>query len=674
MMILVRLRSFLAVLCVCLSVTPMLRGQLKTVGDGGAGPVKAQHLTAELTTAAGTIAPGGTVEAGLVLTLEQKWHVYWINAGDAGEAPHITWTLPKGITAAEMQFPIPMRLPLGPLMDFGYENAVTLPFTISAAKGTAQGPAHLDAVVTWVVCSSVCVPGKAHLGIDLKVSAGAPMQQTAAVGALAEARTLLPQPLPAGASVSVSGGKDEYVVTLLSGDTPDDAEIYPFDQNLIANAMDQDVQQVAGGVRVWVPRAPDSGALPKQLHALIRLSDEKAYEFTAAVTPGEIPEPATSSQTVAHGGTQNVTALGAVGLAFLGGILLNLMPCVFPVLFLKGLALVQSSGERRSTLRAHGLVYALGILVSFWAIVAVLLALRTGTNQIGWGFQLQSPAFVAALAIGIFFFALSLAGQFELGLSVTSAGDSLTRKQGFTGSFFTGVLAVVVATPYTAPLMGAAIGFALAQSAAITFAVFTALALGLALPYLLLTLQPSWTRWLPRPGAWMETLKQLTALPLFATVVWLVWVFGRLFSAGADGVDRAALMIPSARKLATSCESISTRKSAMRAIVPFATTTSFNAVHSCTILSSRRSTACIISRVSMLAWLVHQASSVPKRSDSGTSVRKPSDPRLTDRIGVLVSANDRAAAIRVPSPPSTITRFGLRSGSSGRGTPLAPGT
>ena len=539
----VRARVFLLTLFGCLLLSPVLWAQLKTVGDGGAGPVKAQHLTAELTTAAGAIAPGGTVEAGLVLTLEQKWHVYWVNAGDAGEAPHISWTLPKGVTVGAMQFPIPTRLPLGTLMDFGYEDAVAFPFVISAAKGVAAGPLHLDALVTWVVCSSVCVPGKAHLGVDLKVETGAPAAATATAGVLAEAKGLLPKALPAGASVTVSGGKDEYVVTLLSADKADDAEIYPFDQDLIANAADQDVQQVPGGMRVWVPQAAEHGALPKQFHGLIRLSDEKAYEFTSPVTPGEVPEPASARGGAAPSGARDVTAWGAIGLAFLGGILLNLMPCVFPVLFLKGLALVQSSGERRSTLRAHGFVYALGILVSFWTIVAVLLALRSGTNQIGWGFQLQSPAFVAALAIGIFFFALSLAGQFELGLSVTSAGDSLTRKQGYTGSFFTGVLAVVVATPCTAPLMGAAIGFALAQSAAITFAVFTALALGLALPYVLLTLQPSWTRWLPRPGAWMETLKHLTAVPLFATVVWLVWVFGRLFSAGADGVDRVALMM-----------------------------------------------------------------------------------------------------------------------------------
>ncbi len=515
---------------------------MQAVGDGGPGPVKAQHLTAELTSNASAVAPGGSVQAGLVLTLEEKWHVYWTNAGDAGEPPAIKWTLPAGIAAEPMQFPIPTRLPLGPLMDFGYEDAVAFPVTLRAARTVKPGRLHLDALVTWVVCREVCVPGKAKMGLDLDVIPNA-SPAPPAKGAVGEALDLLPKPLPASAHVTVTGGKQDFVFTLTTGEKKDDAEFYPFDQDLIANAPDQDVEERPDGVRLWVPRSPDLKALPKEIHGLLRLSDDEAYEFTAPVVPGEIPKVAGAAKGQAAATATSATVLGAIGLAFLGGIVLNLMPCVFPVLFLKGLALVQTSGEERSKMRSHGLVYALGILVSFWAIVAVLLALRSTTNQIGWGFQLQSPTFLAVLALGLFFFSLSLAGQFELGLSLTSAGDSLTRKQGYAGSFFTGVLATVVATPCTAPLMGAAIGFALAQPAWITFAVFTSLALGLAAPYLALTIQPGWTKVLPRPGAWMETLKQLTAVPLFGTVIWLTWVYGRLFSDGAmpqKGVDRVA--------------------------------------------------------------------------------------------------------------------------------------
>jgi thiol:disulfide interchange protein DsbD len=213
--------------------------------------------------------------------------------------------------------------------------------------------------------------------------------------------------------------------------------------------------------------------------------------------------------------------------------ILNLMPCVFPVLFIKGLALLQSSQQERRHLRIHGWVYTLGIVVSFWAVVAVLLVLRAAGQQLGWGFQFQSPTFLALIAMLLFFLGLALAGQFEIGLSLTSAGGSLAQKHGYGGSFFTGVLAMVVATPCTAPFMGAAIGYALAHSAAVSLTVFTALALGLAAPYLLVSYNPGWTRLLPKPGAWMEVLKQAVSIPIFATVIWLVWVFTQVAGSGA---------------------------------------------------------------------------------------------------------------------------------------------
>jgi thiol:disulfide interchange protein DsbD len=235
--------------------------------------------------------------------------------------------------------------------------------------------------------------------------------------------------------------------------------------------------------------------------------------------------------------------LRTTGLAFLGGLLLNLMPCVFPVLFLKGLALVHTGHRELHKLRAHGLVYAAGILVSFWVLVAVLLGLRAAGATLGWGFQFQSPVFLSLMAGLLFFLGLSLAGQFEIGLTLTSAGGYLAQKQGYTGSFFTGVLAVVVATPCTAPFMGAAIGYALAQTAAVTFAVFTALALGLAAPYVALTLQPAWTRILPKPGVWMEVLRQAVAVPIFATVIWLAWVLAQAYGASVLAALLASFLL-----------------------------------------------------------------------------------------------------------------------------------
>ena len=517
------------------------RAQIVEVGNGGPGPVKAEHLTAELTTLSPQIAAGGTLQAGLVLTIEEHWHVYWINAGDSGEPPAIKWTLPPGITAGPLQFPPPTRLPLGPLMDFGYEDGVAFPVTLTAAPGMKPGKVHLDAHVTWLVCSSVCLPGKAHLGIDVEVVKG-PVPTPDPVGALGSAMAALPKPLPATMSASAVGDAKQIQVTLKTGTQETDAAFYPFDQEVIDNAAEQPVESQADGIKIWLKRASDATTMPKTLHGLVELSPTEAYDFTVPVTQGTVPPlPMTANKSPDMSNGPDLSVWSAIGLAFLGGLLLNLMPCVFPVLFLKGLSLAHSANEERGRQRAHGLVYTAGIVVSFWVIVAALLILRAGGRELGWGFQLQSPGFVAVLASLVFFLGLSLAGQFEIGLSLTSAGGELAQKPGLTGSFFTGVLATVVATPCMAPLMGAAVGFALAQPAWVTFLVFTSLGLGLALPYLLLTMQPQWTSKLPRPGAWMETLKQLVSVPLFGTAIWLVWVYGQLYS--PEGVDRTVWLL-----------------------------------------------------------------------------------------------------------------------------------
>ncbi len=523
-----------------LLLLPLLcaHAQITEVGDGGPGPVKAQHLTAELTSLSPQITPAGTQTIGLVLTIEEHWHVYWVNAGDSGEPPAIKWTLPKGFTVGPLQFPPPQRLPLGPLMDYGYEDQVAFPITVTAPANAKPGKAHFDAHVTWLVCAQVCLPGKAHLGYDMNVVRG-PLPPAPVVGALGESINSLPKPLPSEMAASAVGDAKHIQLTLKTGSHETDAEFYPFDPEVIENAADQEIQSLPDGVRVTLQRASDSVSLPKSLHGLVELSSTEAYELTAPVTPGVVTGLTPAAKAAKQTAPADVTVWGAIGLAFLGGLILNLMPCVFPVLFLKGLALVNSSNEERHRQRAHGLVYTLGILVSFWIIVAVLLILRAGGSELGWGFQLQSPGFVAVLASLMFFLALSLAGQFEIGLSLTSAGGGLAQKHGFAGSFFTGVLATVVATPCMAPLMGAAVGFALAHSAAMTFTVFTALALGLALPYLVLSMQPQWTSVLPKPGAWMETLKQLTAVPLFATALWLAWVYAQLYpKAGVDRMTR----------------------------------------------------------------------------------------------------------------------------------------
>jgi len=483
------------------------------------------HLHVQLIVPEAQLYPLTGDKVGLYFKLEPGWHVYWKNAGDSGEPPHIKWILPDGVTAGPLQFPAPKRLALGPLMDFGYEDEVLFPLNLQFAKTVKPGPATLHAKVDWLVCREVCIPGKAELEVERNILAIEPM-----VAAVAEPDAeiwnrlgnSLPKSLPENQRVVFQPSQSGFQLAVETGQRESSAEFFPADQDIIDNPAPQKVTPTAKGFVLELKKDASLTANPAQLKGVLELSGGRAYEIAAI--PGTV---AAAAPPLAWG-----LLARATGLAFLGGLLLNLMPCVFPVLFLKGLALVNSGNEEKHQLRTHGFVYAAGILVSFWVLVGALLVLRAAGSTLGWGFQFQSPVFLSLMAGLLFFLGLSLAGQFEIGLTLTSAGGALAQKQGYTGSFFTGVLAVVVATPCTAPFMGAAIGYALAQSPAVTFAVFTALALGLAAPYVALTLQPAWTRLLPRPGAWMEVLRQAVSVPIFITVIWLAWSLISAYGAG----------------------------------------------------------------------------------------------------------------------------------------------
>jgi len=554
----------------------------EAVSSSADGP----HVHVQLVVPDASLKRGEAAKAGLYFKLEPGWHVYWMNAGDAGEPPHMKWTLPAGITAAPLQFPAPKRLPLGPLMDFGYEDEVLFPFTLNVAQTAAPGWAVLHAKVDWLVCQDRCIPGKAELETTRGILAA--QGRTTLVpedkDIYQRLSGRLPRNLPAGVTATFVPAANGFRLAVDTGRKETQAAFFPADQDTVDNPAPQMVEPVPSGLVLDLKKDANLKDNPPELKGVLELSGGRAYEIDAKqgkpalaeaklappavagtvapaakapaaktpasgapaeqapiATPQTVPADAVSNPPPAALLTQTSAAsnpftaaglLRAAALAFLGGLLLNLMPCVFPVLFLKGLALINSGNEERGRLRVHGFVYAAGILASFWALVALLLGLRAAGATLGWGFQFQSPVFLELMAGLLFFLGLSLAGQFEIGLTLTSAGGSLAQKQGLTGSFFTGVLAVVVATPCTAPFMGAALGYALAQSALVTFAVFTALALGLAAPYVALTLQPSWTRVLPRPGVWMEVMKQAVAVPIFATVIWLAWVLARAY--GAD--------------------------------------------------------------------------------------------------------------------------------------------
>jgi len=528
----------------------------------------ADHVRVELLVPGKDLYIGDWNDAGIYFKLEPGWHVYWKNPGDAGLPPHVEWMLPAGITAGPLQFTAPTRLPLGPLMDYGYEDEVLFPVALNVAKTTKPGLAVLQAHVDWLVCRGSCVPGKAELEASRLVRPS----RSAIIPLISESNVYnrligrLPKPFPADRKAVFQPTPTGFRLSVETGQRESAAVFFPEDENILDNPAPQKFTPTANGLILDLKKDASLAANPAQLRGVLELSGGRAYEIVAlpgsviAQTPASappVPASATGTPSPAPVGaetssTQERTSAPplswallarASGLAFVGGLLLNLMPCVFPVLFLKGLALVISGSEERRTLRAHGLVYTAGILVSFWTLVAALLGLRAAGGTLGWGFQFQSPAFLALMAGLLFFLGLSLAGQFEIGLTLTGAGDSLAARQGYTGSFFTGVLAVVVATPCTAPFMGAAIGYALSAPAAVTFAVFTALALGLAAPYLALTFQPAWTRLLPKPGVWMELLRQATSVPIFLTVIWLAWVLAQAYGANMLAALMASFLL-----------------------------------------------------------------------------------------------------------------------------------
>ncbi len=499
----------------------------------------AKHVRVTLLVPPQQLYPGQSFTAGLEFQMESGWHVYWINAGDSGEPPAVQWTLPAGITAGSLEFPPPQRLPLGPLMDFGYQNQVVfpVPIRVTADFHPSAMQTRMAGHLSWLVCREVCIPEKGDISVSRTALRAAPavaVTDPAAQTLIARYESKLPKPLPMGDAAHFRSTASGFVLDVRTGSREPTAQFFPLDPSVIANAAPQAAKPLPKGVQLTLAKDGSLQSPPQRLKGLIELPGGTAYLIQA--TPGSTAQAGGILGSSGH-------LAGILGFAFLGGMILNLMPCVFPVLFIKALALVQSSQEERRHLRIHGWIYTLGILVSFWAVVAVLVSLRAAGRQLGWGFQFQSPIFLALVAMLLFFLGLALAGQFEVGLSLTGAGSSLAEKQGFAGSFFTGVLAMLVATPCTAPFMGAAIGYALAHSVAVSFAVFTALGLGLAAPYVLLAYFPAWARLLPRPGRWMETLKQAVSIPIFATVIWLVWVFAQVAGVSALGGLLASFLL-----------------------------------------------------------------------------------------------------------------------------------
>jgi len=512
----------------------------------GLAPASAQGLrppadlvTASLVAEPAAIRPGEPFTVGIRMVMRPDWHVYWRNPGDSGLPPEVAWSLPAGFTAGALDWPAPHRIPVAHLMNFGYEGETVLLAQVTPPETLPPGrPVTLKAHLSYLVCERECVPGTADLRLTLPVA-----QAGTSTGTNPQTRALFAQsraalPVPAPSPVRYEAAKDRLTLTVEAPNlTPEAVKavaFFPYAETVLENAAPQDVRIDSTGLHLGLVRGNPDEAAPTTLPGVLTFEETTPEgPVRRAYALGEAPAiaaPATDALAVSpkHPVEEdNLTLWTAVGFAFLGGLVLNLMPCVFPVLSIKVLSLVRHSGESPARVRLHGLAYTAGVLAAFLGLAGLLITLKGAGAGIGWGFQLQSPIVVAALAYLLFGMGLSLSGVVHLGGGIAGLGDGLTRRSGLQGSFFTGVLATVVATPCTAPFMGSAVGFALTQAPAVGLAVFASLGLGLALPFLVLTAWPAALRALPRPGAWMDTLKGVLAFPIYATAAWLVWVLAQ---------------------------------------------------------------------------------------------------------------------------------------------------
>ena len=517
------------------------------------------------------VEPGKPVWLGLQLAHQNEWHTYWKNSGDSGLPTMLEWQLPAGITAGEIAWPTPKKIPLGTLANYGYEGAVLLPVPLTVAPGFNAAQLDVKLKASWLVCRKECIPQEGEFSLSLPVKGS-----TAASGALFQAAfDATPKPLPTGASqIEVSGQSLKVSLAglpaALQGKT---LAVFPETGGVVAPAAPW--QQEWQGA-VWTAQLPLSSQRlesPSRLPLVVASSDT-AWRIDAPVK-GDWPAAAAmavlspalqaalrANAAPAPASQPPLGLLAALLGALLGGLILNLMPCVFPVLAIKVVGFVNE--KSRAARLTSGLAYTAGVVLSFLALGALLLGLRATGDQLGWGFQLQNPAVVAALAALFTLLGLNLAGLFEFGSILPSRVVNLQAKNPGVNAFLSGVLATAIASPCTAPFMGASLGYAVGLPAAQALAVFGAIGIGMALPYLAASALPGVARVLPRPGAWMVTFKQLMAFPMFATVAWLVWVLGQ-----QSGIDGAGALLGLLVLMALAVWSFSLRGTARRAIATF---------------------------------------------------------------------------------------------------------
>ena len=529
--------------------------------DPFASPPGGADVRASLVAEQDAIEPGKPVTVGLSLKLGKGWHVYWKNPGGPGFPVSVEWELPAGFKAGEIQWPHPERFDLSGLVNFGYEGDVLLPVEITTPATLKPGDkVELKAKISWLACQDACIPGDADVKLALPVASADAQPTRASKPPFEKARASMPQALSDWKVAAAQSSAGEYTLTVTGpGAEKHTAELYFYPAiEGVVNAEPRQAFELKDGtllLRLPFAKVDDGKDGKKASAAATRLTGtlvsatafdaagkHKALAIDIPVTAG----PRGATDAAAPG--SNFNAAGAeetaglplsLAFAFLGGLILNLMPCVFPVLSIKILSFVKQSGEDRSVVRNHGFLFGAGVLVSFWALAGVLLILRASGESQGWGFQMQEPMFVLGMILLMFAIGLNLAGVFEFGFALSAAAGKVSMSgpsigaaagepshgKGYGKSFLSGVLATLIATPCTAPFMGAALAAALSMPPWQAMLVFTALGAGMATPYVVLSCVPALLKFMPRPGAWMESFKQFMAFPMFATVAWLAWVY-----------------------------------------------------------------------------------------------------------------------------------------------------
>lgn len=526
-----RLRPAIVVLAAAFTAASLLASvALSSPLRAAESPAQASaRATVTLVSERTSVAPGQEFRIGLRQKLAPHWHTYWKNPGDAGAAPDINLILPDGAEASGIDWPGPDAISVGPVRNFGYEDEIVLPISVKVPASATPGQTFtVKAEANWLVCEKECIPESGSFQLDLPIASDA----VAATGEIATAFAKADARLPVKSSWSASLREEGAALALtvggegLSRNSVRSAFFYPEEWGVIVHAGEQKLTVEDGRLLLAMEKGQAFNA-QGNLAGLLAVTDgsgQTRWFDTRPVAAASGVAGSSAAGAAATGAVDAMSLWQAALFAFLGGIILNLMPCVFPVLAIKATAVAQMSGGALRDVRLAGAFYTLGVLVAFLALAGALLMLRAGGGAVGWGFQFQSPLFVLLMSWVVLAIGLNLSGVFEIGLTITGAGQNLTQRGGHAGSFFTGLLAVVVATPCTAPFMGAAIGTALTAPPLVCLALFTFLGLGLAAPYALLGLFPRLARLLPRPGVWMLRLRQAMAFPMYATAAWLVWV------------------------------------------------------------------------------------------------------------------------------------------------------